>query len=133
MKCHYETESVQSCLTLCNPMDLVSPGSSVHGILQARIPEWEGGKMEYTRVGSHSLLQGIFLIHGSNPGVSHCRQADSSLSEPPLKDATGNLGACSSHKIICSCNNTNHYLNLKASKLENDQISTQGEYKPNLN
>ena len=30
----------QSCLTLCNPMDCSPPGSSVHGILQARILEW---------------------------------------------------------------------------------------------
>ena len=29
----------QSCLTLCNPMDCSPPGSSVHGILQARILE----------------------------------------------------------------------------------------------
>ena len=30
----------QSCLTLCNPMECSLPGSSVHGILQARILEW---------------------------------------------------------------------------------------------
>ena len=30
----------QSRLTLCNPMDHSPPGSSVHGILQARILEW---------------------------------------------------------------------------------------------
>ena len=30
----------QSCLTLCDPMDWGSLGSSVHGILQARILEW---------------------------------------------------------------------------------------------
>ena len=30
----------QSCLTLCNSMDCSPPGSSVHGILQARILEW---------------------------------------------------------------------------------------------
>ena len=30
----------QSCLTLCNPIDCSPPGSSVHGILQARILEW---------------------------------------------------------------------------------------------
>ena len=30
----------QSCLTLCNPMDYSLSGSSVHGILQARILEW---------------------------------------------------------------------------------------------
>ena len=33
-------KSLQSCLTLCNPMDCSPPGSSVHGILQARILEW---------------------------------------------------------------------------------------------
>ena len=30
----------QSCPTLCDPMDSNLPGSSVHGILQARILEW---------------------------------------------------------------------------------------------
>ena len=30
-------QSLQSCLTLCNPMDCSPPGSSIHGILQARI------------------------------------------------------------------------------------------------
>ena len=30
----------QSCPTLCNPMDCSLPGSSVHGISQARIKEW---------------------------------------------------------------------------------------------
>ena len=33
-------KSPQSCLTLCNPMDCSPPGTSVHGILQARILEW---------------------------------------------------------------------------------------------
>ena len=38
----YESESAiaQSCLTFCNPMDCSPPGSSVRGILQARILEW---------------------------------------------------------------------------------------------
>ena len=30
----------QSCPTLCDPMDSILPGSSVHGILQARMLEW---------------------------------------------------------------------------------------------
>ena len=30
----------KSCLTLCDPMDCSQPGSSVHGISQARILEW---------------------------------------------------------------------------------------------
>ena len=33
-------KSLHSCLTLCEPMDCIPPGSSVHGILQARILEW---------------------------------------------------------------------------------------------
>ena len=33
-------ESLQLCLTLCGPMDYSPPGSSVHGILQARILAW---------------------------------------------------------------------------------------------
>ena len=33
-------KSLQSCLTLCDPMDCGPPGSSVYGIVQARILEW---------------------------------------------------------------------------------------------
>ena len=36
----YMYSVAQFCLTLCNPMDCSLPGSSVHGILQARILEW---------------------------------------------------------------------------------------------
>ena len=35
-----ESEVVQSCLTLSDPMDCSLPGSSVHGIFQARVLEW---------------------------------------------------------------------------------------------
>ena len=35
-----ESEVVQSCLTLCDPMDCSLPGPSIHGIFQARILEW---------------------------------------------------------------------------------------------
>ena len=34
------TKSLQSCATLCDPMDRSPPDSSVHGILQTRILEW---------------------------------------------------------------------------------------------
>ena len=33
-------KSLQSCLTLCNPMDCSLPGSSIHGIFQATVLEW---------------------------------------------------------------------------------------------
>ena len=47
----------QFCLTLCEPMDCSSPGSSVRGIFQARI----------TGAGCHFLFQNIFLTQGLNP------------------------------------------------------------------
>ena len=43
----------QLCPTVCDPVDCSPPDSSVHGILN-------------TGVGCHALLQGIFLIQGSN-------------------------------------------------------------------
>ena len=40
MKVKSESEFIQSCPTLCDPMDCSLPGSSVHGIFQARVLEW---------------------------------------------------------------------------------------------
>ena len=40
MKMKSESEIAQLCPTLSNPMDCSLPGSSVHGIFQARILEW---------------------------------------------------------------------------------------------
>ena len=40
MKVKSESEFAQSCLTLCDRMDCSLPGSSVHGIFQARVLEW---------------------------------------------------------------------------------------------
>ena len=55
-------QSAQSCLTLCDPMDCSPLGSSVRGI----------GHGKNTGVDYHFLLQGIFLIQGSNPHLLHC-------------------------------------------------------------
>ena len=40
MKVKSESEVAQSCPTLLDPMDCSPPGSSIHGILQARVLEW---------------------------------------------------------------------------------------------
>ena len=40
MEVKSESEVAQSCLTLSDPMDRNLPGSSVHGIFQARVLEW---------------------------------------------------------------------------------------------
>ena len=57
----YYANSLQSCPTLCDPMDHSPPGSSVHGILQARILEWV----------AISFSRGIFLTQGSNLHLVH--------------------------------------------------------------
>ena len=61
----------QLCLTLCSPMDCSPPGSSVHGILQARILEWVA-----------IPFPGDLPNLGIEP-VSPALQMDSLLSEPP--------------------------------------------------
>ena len=40
MKVESESEVTQSCLTLSDPMDCSSPGSSIHGIFRATVLEW---------------------------------------------------------------------------------------------
>ena len=40
MKMKSEIEVAQPCLTLSDPMDCSLPGSSIHGIFQARVLEW---------------------------------------------------------------------------------------------
>ena len=69
--------SVQSCLTLRNPMDGSLPGSLVHGIFPGK----------NTGVDCHFLLQGIFLTQGSNLGLLRLLhwQADSLPLAPPGK------------------------------------------------
>ena len=59
-----ESEVAQSCSALCCPMACSLPGSSIHGIFQARS----------TGVGCHFLLQVIFPTQGSNSGLPHHRQ-----------------------------------------------------------
>ena len=68
--------SLQLCLTLCDTMDYSLPGSSVHGILQARILEW-------------SAVSSIFPTQGSNPyllGLLHW-QMDSLPLAPSSRQA----------------------------------------------
>ena len=63
----------QSCPTLCNPMDCSPSGSSIHGILQARLLEW---------------VAIPFSSNLANPGIepgSPALKMDSLLFEPPRK------------------------------------------------
>ena len=56
-------------------MDCRPPGSSAHGILQARILNWSISSLIVDwRISIHFPLQGIFRTQGSNPSLLHCRQ-----------------------------------------------------------
>ena len=78
----------QSCLTLLDPTGYNPPGKN-------------------TGVGCHSLLQGIFPTQGSNPGLLHCRQTLSALSEHKLHERIFDLfhsllihSAVLSHSVV---------------------------------
>ena len=65
-------QPLQSCLTLLIPHGCSPPGSSVHGILQARILEWV----------ALPSSRGVFLTQGSNLRLLHCKQILYPLSHP---------------------------------------------------
>ena len=64
--CCMYAKLLQSCLTLCDPMECSPPGSSVYGILQARILEW--------------------VAMSSSRGSSQPRDQTKSLTSPALAD-----------------------------------------------
>ena len=71
MRACVHAQSLQSHPTLCDPMDCSLPGSSVHGIFQARVLEW-------VAISSSGDLPDPVIEPGSS-----ALQADSLPSEPP--------------------------------------------------
>ena len=59
MKVKSESEVTQSCLTLRDPMDYSPPGSSVHGIFQARVLEW--GAIAFSTMSAYLCLNPPYL------------------------------------------------------------------------
>ena len=64
MKVKRESEVAQSCPTLSDPMDCSLPGSSVHGIFQARVLEW--GVIFLLQYTPHSLMQPFLVLQKDN-------------------------------------------------------------------
>ena len=84
MKVKSESEVAQSCLTLRNPMDCSLPGSSVHGIFQARVLEW--GAIAYS---GHTLLEHYISCFPSCqphwvPGAARIPATQAAAPPPPL-------------------------------------------------
>ena len=64
MKVKSESEVAQSCPTLRDPMDCSLLGSSIHGIFQARVLEWDA--IAFSEMDARALLSltcSLFLLH----------------------------------------------------------------------
>ena len=76
-------KSLQSCPTLCDLVDCSPPGSSVHGILQARILEWvaisssrgSSWRRDWTHVSYVSCIGRWVLYHWATEEALICKQA----------------------------------------------------------
>ena len=92
--------SLQSCLTFCDPMDCHLPGSFGHGILQA-----------YTGMGCYALLQGIFPTQGSNPHFLHTLHWQAgSLPLPPPRKPKAFLRRTELQKTQCKSNYSSEHI-----------------------
>ena len=100
MKVKSESEVTQSCPTLSDPMDRSLPGSSIHGIFQARVLEWGAlafSKLTFSSVQSLSHVQ-LF----ATPGIT-ARQASLSITNSRNLLKLMSIGSVmpSSHLILC--------------------------------
>ena len=73
---------LQECLTLWNPMDYSIPGSSLHGILQARILEWIA--MPHS---GNLLYPGIETVFPMSPALANMSFTNSATGEAPYFNA----------------------------------------------
>ena len=102
MKVKIENEVAQSCLTLRNPMDCSLPGSSVHGIFQARVLEWV--VISFSKLFTTKLLLFARPLLGLNLPTYH-----SKLSVP--------LGKASELSVFTACLSSERNLGFTALEL----------------
>ena len=85
MKVKSESEGVQSCLTLSDHMDCSLPGSSIHGIFQARVLEWVA--IAFSNMLSRLVI--TFLPRSKCLLISWSQSPFAVILEPPeMKSAT---------------------------------------------
>ena len=148
-----ESEVVQLCLTLCDPMDCSLPGSSVHGSFQARILEWvaisfsiSSRPRDWTQVSCIVGRQLYYLSHQGNRRVGLARyQFTSSLwrevpfqvalkALAPLKSESSGLKVRvwfffpgpQSEVMVFSCRTQIMPSSLQKAQLENGLAKSQG-------
>ena len=83
MKVKSESEVTQSCPTLRDPMDCSLPGSSIHGIFQARVLEW--GAIAFSVLHCRQIL-----YHWGTREVQHIHTTVCKINNKDLLHSTGN-------------------------------------------
>ena len=68
MKVKSEREVAQSCLTPSDPMDCSLPGSSIHGIFQARVLEW--GVISFSRRVLYLVIKPVIFTSSCSGGIT---------------------------------------------------------------
>ena len=87
MKVKSESEVPQSCPTLSDPMDCSPPGSSVHGIFQARVLEW--GAIAFSACVTRGLLFNITVLDTHDLPSASCTLSHSRpLGNAPVDGST---------------------------------------------
>ena len=71
MKVKCESEVAQSCPTICDPVDCSLPGSSIHGIFQARVLEWGAIAFSVLHVRDEQSRE-----HSKGPGTKNPKYED---------------------------------------------------------
>ena len=88
MKVKSESEVAQLCLTLSDPMDCSLPGSSIHGIFQARVQEEKTVSSSHIREGDGTPLQYSCLENPMDGGAWWAAVHGVAKSQTQLSDFT---------------------------------------------
>ena len=89
MKVKSESEVAQSCPTLSDPMDCSLPGSSIHGIFQARVLEWRAIAFSEFRINISK-----FLIMHNYTSFLHCLNGKQDSHIKMKRNCTEQLPQC---------------------------------------
>ena len=72
MKVKSESEVAQLCPTLSDPMDCSLPGSSDHGIFQARVLEWVAIAFSDSIVNKAGMISDLYFSHHNLEVLCYC-------------------------------------------------------------
>ena len=87
MKVESENEVIQSFLTLSDPMDCSPPGSSIHGIFQARVLEW--GAIAFSECFLYYLSRDTIIIKVITAAAAKSLQSCPTLCDPIVSSPLG--------------------------------------------